>query len=324
MAHNLEEINGKVAMAFSGKQLPWHGLGTNISAELTHEEILKAASLDWKVNKKSLHTIDSKGNYINVPDNFALVRDIDDSILDVVGPSYQPVQNSAAFEFFKRFLDAGAIHMDTAGSIDKGRRIWGLGKLNSGFSIGNTDRVEGYILLTNTHKYGYSIQAKTTTVRVVCNNTLDIAIRDNTANAFKCFHSQSFDAKIMDYASNMIANAINGMKKFEEAANILAQKAVSEKQAKDFFINLVEGKKTNSGEISSQAEKKILEMIDIYQHAVGQDTSTAKGTAWGLLNAVTYHSDHIAMSNSEKRLASNWFGTLGNVKQKALDMALAI
>ena len=139
MAHMIEIIAGKAQMAYAG-DVPWHGLGTKVPADLTHDQMLEAAGLDWTVEKKDL-TFEVNGEQIVAPGKKALVRSSDGALLDVIGDNWNPLQNSEAFEFFNDFVAAGDMEMHTAGSLEDGRRVWALAKVNDTFEVFKGDAI---------------------------------------------------------------------------------------------------------------------------------------------------------------------------------------
>jgi phage/plasmid-like protein (TIGR03299 family) len=174
MAHMIEIVNGKAQMAYAG-DVPWHGLGTKVPADLTPDQMLEAAGLDWTVEKKDL-TFEVGGEQIVAPGKKALVRSSDGALLDVIGDNWNPLQNSEAFEFFNDFVAAGDMEMHTAGSLEDGRRVWALAKVNDTFEVFKGDVIEQFLLFSNPHKYGQVIDVRMTPTRVVCNNTLTMAL----------------------------------------------------------------------------------------------------------------------------------------------------
>ena len=169
MAHEIEFVNGKAQMAYTG-DVPWHGLGTAVPADLTPAQMLEAAGLDWSVTK--VPAFAKVGDKQVAIGHSALVRSMDDSILDVVSDDWNPVQNQEAFEFFNDFVAAGDMEMHTAGSLKNGQIVWGLAKVKESFELFKGDRVDSYMLFTNFHKYGYSTDVRFTPIRTVCNLSL--------------------------------------------------------------------------------------------------------------------------------------------------------
>ena len=170
MSHQVE------TMAWSGDK-PWHGLGVEVNSNLTPEEMLIAAQLDWSVSKRPSYTLDtpewSEGSgLIQAPNTFHIVRDSDNRVLSHCGKDYMPIQNKEVFKFFKRFTEAGHMSMETAGSLKDGGEIWGLAKIAEDFDLAGDDQIKGYLLINQPHIVGRSMTIKLTPIRVVCNNTL--------------------------------------------------------------------------------------------------------------------------------------------------------
>ena len=148
MAHMVE------TMAYAAVNgAPWHKLGVPVSADLTPAEILTAAGLDWTVEKKPVYQL-WDGAYVTVDGKFNLTRMTDGKVLDVVGSRYNPTQNAEAVEFFTEFVAAGDMRMDTAVSLEGGRRTWALASIQDGFTLAGGDRVNGYLLLSSPHREG--------------------------------------------------------------------------------------------------------------------------------------------------------------------------
>lgn len=174
MAHEIEHINGKAQFAYTGEE-PWHGLGTKVPGDLSPEQMLQVAGLDWKVSTKPCYTRIGD-RYVRI-DRQTLVRSTDDKVLDVISNDWEPLQNETAFAFFNNFVEMGDMSMETAGSLKGGRLVFGLAKINEGFSLfGGKDVVEGYLHFTNPHIYGRSIDIRFTPIRVVCHNTLTLSL----------------------------------------------------------------------------------------------------------------------------------------------------
>jgi phage/plasmid-like protein (TIGR03299 family) len=160
-------------MAYAG-EVPWHGLGTPVPSDLTPDQMLEKAGLNWEVEKVPAYA-NVNGEQVEVGKS-ALVRTSDNRVLDVVGNDWNPLQNADAFDFFNDFVMAGDMDMHTAGSLLGGKRVWALAKVKDSFELfGGKDRVDNYLLFSNPHEYGMSIDIRMTPVRVVCNNTLTVS-----------------------------------------------------------------------------------------------------------------------------------------------------
>jgi phage/plasmid-like protein (TIGR03299 family) len=168
-------------------QVPWHGLGTKLHRPATAEEAIRAANLDWEVEKKLLIAVG--GTVMQPTGKYAVVRkDLWDKkrdlfgnpncpILGIVGEDYTPLQNREAFAFFDSIVGAGAAIYHTAGALGQGERVWILAKLPDAIKVANTDITDKYLLLSNSHDGNSAVQIKFTPIRVVCNNTLTLALR---------------------------------------------------------------------------------------------------------------------------------------------------
>ena len=154
MAHELEIMeNGEASMAYVG-EVPWHGLGKRVPADLSPEQMLKAANLDWTVQKVPLfYNVESGPVMTNAR---ALVRSTDQKLLTVVSEAWKPVQNIEAFEFFNDFVQAGDMEMHTAGSLRDGKMVWAMAQIKESFELFGGDKVDGYLLFRQHHYLFFS------------------------------------------------------------------------------------------------------------------------------------------------------------------------
>ncbi len=310
--HELEIVNGEAQMAYrESKGLPWHGLGTPVGDDMTPQQMMEAAGLDWGVEKVDTF-IRYKGDNVATGQQ-ALVRSTDGKILTQVGPGWNPVQNEEAFEFFNEFVSGGDMIMDTAGSLKDGRLVWALADVKDGFSLFNGDEVKGYLLFSNPHIYGKSIDIKFVMERVVCNNTLAVALNEAGQPSVRVNHRSVFDA---GRVKEILGLGHNKVEKFKEAAEFLGSKRYTDEQLTQFF-GVVFGKSSKEKEELARNAK---EAMSIVEDQPGDHF--APGTWWNAYNAVTYMTDHKLGRSADTRMASAWFG--GNAKRKvdALDLAL--
>jgi len=308
MAHEVE------TMAYAG-QVPWHGLGFPVSDNLTPLEMMKAAGCDWRVNKLPLnYTIDDDGTTLTVPNKEVLVRTSDYSVLDIVGPNWNPLQNEDAFAFFKDFVSKGDMQMHTAGSLQDGKIIWALAKVNETFEPIKGDIIEPYILLVNPHVRGKAIEARSTPIRVVCKNTMNFALSLQTnGNRITVNHNQAWDE---NYVKEMLGLAKASATKYAEEATFLATKYYDDVTIDDYFSTVFPHSDTTSKEFSKNAHRA----HEVLSEQPGADL--ADGTWWNAFNAVTYMTDHELGRSTSTRLNSAWFGANRTKKQLALNKAI--
>lgn len=318
MSHEIE------TMAYTN-EVPWHGLGVKVGNSLSPQKMVEKAGLDWKVEKKRLKTEDG----IWVPDRFAIVRDSDKSPLSVCSKSFIPVQNEDAFDFFSKFCKNGKMKMETAGALAGGKRVWGLARMESGdFDVSKNDPVESYLLMANSHAPGKAFTIMFTPIRVVCQNTLNLALRGTAAtkvdNIFKQAHKSAFDADAKAAAEIVLGLSEGVMGSFAEQAKYLASRKITDAQVAEYFTSIYQPKL----ELTKQSDlnevdfnQTVRKLQEIYIHQPGADLSP--GTWWSAFNAVTYFVDHVKGKPGESRLNTAWFGPQGAGKKiTALETAI--
>ena len=194
MAHEIEIIDGQAQMAYAG-EVPWHGLGTQVSSDLSPHEMMVAAGLDWQVVKKPIQYGNSNEKKTAIDNKAALVRETDNQLLSIVGNNWHPIQNEDAFSMFNEMCQAGDMEMNTAGSLKDGQIVWGLAKVKKSFAL-KTDQgedvVDSYLLFSNPHEFGKCADVRFSPIRVVCNNTLTAAL-SNGKSSVRITHRTAFD-----------------------------------------------------------------------------------------------------------------------------------
>lgn len=307
------------SMAYAG-ETPWHGLGNSVSNNLTPKQMCKKAGCDWGIELQDMYL---KSGH-RVPDAKALVRDKDNRILSVVGSGYKPLQNEEAFDFFKKFVQAGHMTMETAGSLQDGKYIWVLAKINADFKLGKGDEIKNYLLMCSPHVHGKAMTMLYTAVRVVCWNTLTAALRGNGA-LFRMPHSQSFDYYTRNAAEQALGLVTNQAKEFKEASTLLSKKSINEKKLNEYFFQVLEFDPAKADQLKGGGvrEPRMLPMFKhAYVNAPGQDLGAAHGTLWGAFNAVSYVTDHEVGRTRDTALRSAWLGQNAQLKRKAFNIAL--
>lgn len=316
-------------MFYAGKEKPWHGLGVQVDKELTAAEAIKAAGLDWKVDKKPIFYYVPKDRGFKleaVPNKFVTVRADNNQALGVVGDVYMPLQNSEAFSFADGIIQEKAAVYHTAGALGNGGRIWVLAKLSDVCIIKGDDIVEKFLLLSNSHDGTSGIRICLTPIRVVCQNTLNQAIT-SASNLFKIRHTSSMGGRVTE-AREALGLCNKFFAEFEEKARALAGKQLNGQVFNAYLESL--GFDPDAEATRSKSQFRLL--THLFEDGKGQRLDGARGTAWGAYNAVAEYLTHERStrvtesfkSEREARLNSLWFGNSQIVNQKAWDNALAL
>ncbi len=319
MAHNLTLENGNAQMMYYG-EIPWHGLGTRLQKPATSEEAIVAAGLNWEVVKKPVYVkLDKR---FQVKDTFAMVRKDkwqknECDILGVVGKNYTPVQNKDAFNFFDSIVgDKKAIY-HTAGSLSDGKIIWILAKLPGYIRVVGNDISEKYLLLSNSHDGSSMVQIKFTPIRVVCQNTLTIAM--NKGETLKVKHSRDVKDRLKQ-ASELLGIVNEKYDTIERSFKNMARVQLNEKRLNEYVKTIFPDP---VDELQYATVDNNREMVrELFEQGLGNNLPGVAGTLWAGYNAVTELIDHkITKQNKDMRTKSIWFGNGYNVKQKAFDVA---
>lgn len=324
MAHELEIVNGKAQMAYAG-DLPWHGLGTKVDPSISTDDMMVAAGLDWELKKTKLYTeiydpVSQRNQRIRVEDRFAVTRLSDNKVMTVCGKNWRPTQNKNAFDFFREFCEVGGATMETAGSLKGGQRVWALAKLGKGFTLPNGDRTEGYLLFSLPHVVGSSIQVRTTSVRVVCNNTLTFSLNGNTQAEYRQNHMRDFN---FDAAKQIVEMANANLADQAAFAKKLQQVKMDKFDAMSFFNELITDEALERVDAEAMLESldtpigkhsRMGQFMEAYLNGAGAENESA----WGVLNGLTFWTDHIAGDKQDKRLVDSWWGHNLRLKDKAL------
>jgi len=310
MAHMIE------TMAYAG-EVPWHGLGTKVPADLSPAQMLEKAGLDWSVEKIPAFA-NISGKQVNVGWS-ALTRSSDERILGVVSNDWNPVQNSEAFQFFDEYCRAGDMEMHTAGSLKDGQIVWALAKVKDSFDLFKGDQVDSYLLFTNPHKFGQCIDVRFTPIRVVCNNTLTLSLSERSDRMVKKNHRTAFDA---NEVKQTLGIATEKLAKYKEMAAFLGSRKYKDETIKEYFNRVfpVIAYDKEKGPQRKELSKSATRALEVVETQPG--AKFAEGSWWQAFNAVTYLTDHEIGRSQDTRLQSAWFGANKNLKIKALETAV--
>ncbi|WP_113653116.1 DUF932 domain-containing protein [Pedobacter namyangjuensis] len=341
MAHNLNFNSDTQKHAFfSVKEKAWHGLGTSVDTYPTSAEALKFAGLDYTVVKRPLFTLDNLNNEfrqgevlpaeagVEVPNFFATMRTDSEQVLGVVGRDYSVVQNVDAFSFFDSIVGGGeGIKYETAGALGKGERIFITAKLPSYIRVGNDDLIEQYLFLTTSHDGGGSITAAFTPVRIVCNNTLNAAMR-NHKNAIRVRHSSGAGERLKQ-AHLLMGISSRSSTQLQEVFNHWAKVRISDAQVKKLVQlamapnkEVLQQLQNGTDDVHSSIYRNIVN--DVYAYAMGdqsQQMETTAGTVFGAYNAVTGYFQNVRRyKDGEAKFKSIIEGTARQRAQVAFDL----
>ena len=306
MAHQVE------TMAYAG-EVPWHGLGKQVLPDLSPEQMLYEAGLDWSVEKVPAFA-EVNGEKVAVGKS-ALVRSSDSKVLDVVGDDWNPVQNAEAFGFFADFVSEGNMEMHTAGSLKGGQMVWALAKVkDESFELFGDDRVDSYLLFSNPHMYGKSIDVRFTPIRVVCNNTLTLSLGTSSKNSVKVSHRTQFDAEQVKETMGIASSKLN---QYKEMSQFIASKRFTEDSKIEYLEKLFPVLGEAKRKQRSKGAQGVLDILDTQPGA-----QYGEGTFWQLFNGVTYYVDHEMGRNADNRMSAAWFGSGVKKKQDALALAV--
>jgi len=312
MAHLIE------TMAYANAT-PWHGLGNRLSPNQPIEVWAQQAGMDWSIKQSPVYFHSQEKTSVLYSDHKVLFRSDTEQPLSVVSSRYQVVQPREILEFYRDITEAGGFTLETAGVLKGGRKVWALAKTNQSATLKRKDVVNGYLLLATACDGTLATTAQFTSVRVVCNNTLAVALA-NGAGAVKVPHSTSFNPQAV---KKQLDISVSGWDSFIYRMKTLSERKVTHQEAEHYVQDLFAEMTSSAALPNDRAMKKIL---DLFQgNGRGAELASAKGTAYGLLNAVTEFVDHERRTRSaDHRLDSAWFGAGATLKQKSLDQALSL
>ena len=312
MAANVETM-------FYVGETPWHKLGQKIDTAPTSDDAIRLAGLDWDVVQKEMYMQDNNGNMIKVPQMKANVRSTDGKFLGPVTDRYRIVQNKDAFAFTDALLGEGVRYV-TAGSLSSGKRVWMLARMEG--TLLAEEKIDPYLVFTNTHDGTGAVRVAITPIRVVCNNTLNLAL-SKASRHWSCAHKGDIQSKL-DEARYTLQNAEAYMEALEEEFGELKLKKVTEKQVKDMTEKLLEiefadlfkkavkiGKVVDFKEALRQQKfeeklnRKRTDILNIYFDK--PDLKGTEHTAFRFVNAVSDYATHTTDHKNTRNYQENLF-----------------
>ena len=309
-------------MAYANAE-PWHGLGNRLQPKQPLKVWQQQAGMDWQINETPvLFNISSDGG-LHVKahtDNKVLFRSDTHAPLSVVSKRYQVVQPHEVLEFYRDLTEAGGFELETAGVLKEGRKLWALAKTGQETVLRGGDKVGAYLLLATSCDGTLCTTAQFTSIRVVCNNTLNMAVGDSSG-AVKVPHSRKFDPQLV---KQELGIGLSSWERFVGNMRRLAERPIHKFEAMNLIVNVLGDPELP---LADQPNQNALQNVyALYSgQGMGADLSSANGTAWGLLNAVTQFVDHERRARSQDyRLDSAWFGQGAAIKGKAYQEALKL
>ena len=341
MAHQIEQI------AYVG-ETPWHGLGNQLSPNQPLEVWAQQAGMDWRIESSNVSYMaqNERGQSIIMPfeEQRVLYRSDTHAPLSVVSQRYQEVQPKEILEFYRDLTEQSGFELETAGVLKGGKKFWALAHTGQSTALKGKDVSNGYILLATACDGTLATTAQFTSIRVVCNNTLAIALRGQSSSAgvVKVPHSTKFDA---EKVKQQLGISVHAWDEHMYEMKQLTQRKVSQQEAKayfdavfnnstmsisdpeeniiQFYPNVAQQAQEKKPEPNGRAMNKALDMFN--GQGRGADLSSAKDTAYGLLCSITEFVDHERRAMStDHRLDSAWFGAGAGLKQRGLEQALAL
>ena len=340
MAHQIEQI------AYVG-EIPWHGLGSQLSPNQPLEVWAKQAGMDWRIESSDVSYMakNDRGQSIIMPyeEQRVLYRSDTHAPLSVVSQRYQEVQPKEILEFYRDLTEQSGFELETAGVLKGGKKFWALARTGQSTALKGKDVSNGYMLLATACDGTLATTAQFTSIRVVCNNTLAIALRDQTSNTgvVKVPHSTKFDA---EKVKQQLGISVRAWDEHMYEMKQLSQRKVTQTEAAAYFdavfnntsLSIADQEEgiiqfyrnvasqanpSNKTEPNGRAMSKAMNMFN--GQGRGATLSSAKDSAYGLLCTITEFADHERRAMStDHRLDSAWFGTGAALKQRGLEQAL--
>ncbi len=322
MAHAIDNTTGQWAV-FTAGETPWHKLGVNVQQAQTSDEAIRLARLDWTVQQCGVEVVLPSGERLPIGSKRANVRSDTQACLGVVGDDYKPFHNREAFDFMDAIVGERLAMFETAGALKGGRRVWMLARLPQELRAAGNDTIQPYVLLTNSHDGTSSLRMFPTTVRVVCQNTLTLALgRAKTSEGLSITHTESLTRRVSEARANL-GVIVKKLDAFSQQVQVLARRTLGREELASYFAGLV----TNRVE---KNQKKLLERFFDNLHNERNAMPEIRGSAWAAYNAVSEYADYgmtvhgQGLVKTDNRLNSIWFGAANELKQRAYQAALAL
>lgn len=310
-------------MAYAGEK-PWHGLGNKLAPQQPIEAWRQQAGMDWKIEESEVRYITGNNNLgvINAfPEQKVLYRSDTRAPLAVVSKRFKVVQPGEVLEFYRDLTSHSGFELETAGVLREGRKFWALARTGQSTTLKGRDKVDGYLLLATACDGTLATTAQFTSVRVVCNNTLRVALGNNNG-AVKVPHRSEFDPETVKRQLGITVASWDG---FVARMKALVERPV-DPDTVEGLLRRVLTYAGPDGRADIVNEQALANVRALYEGGGrGAMLPSSRGTAWGLLNSVTEYVDHHRRARSDDhRREAAWFGQGAQLKQRAWDEAMKL
>lgn len=305
-------------MAHAGEK-PWHGLGNKLTTLQPIDVWKRQAGMDWQIEESEVRYITGSqtvGAIHSFPEQKVLYRSDTKRPLAVVSKRFQVVQPEEVLEFYRDLTEYSGFELETAGVLKEGRKFWALARTGQTTTLKGKDQINGYLLLATACDGSLATTAQFTSVRVVCNNTLQIALGDNRG-AVKVPHRSEFNA---DAVKQQLGITVAPWARFVAQMKDLAACPVDPDSVDGLLrrVLVYPGQAGKAPVVNEQAVRSVRALYD--GGGRGAQLASSRGTAWGLLNSVTEYVDHHRRARSDDhRREAAWFGQGAQFKQRAWD-----
>jgi phage/plasmid-like protein (TIGR03299 family) len=313
-------------MAYTN-DVPWHGLGQQLAADQPLEVWAEQAGMNWRIESSDVRFAtgnDDEAAGRAVPGQQVLYRSDTKQPLAIVSKRFHVVQPREILEFYRDLTDIGGYELETAGVLKEGRKFWALARTGQSTTLKGGDEVNGYLLLATACDGTLATTAQFTSVRVVCNNTLSVAL-SRAAEAVKVPHRSQFDAQAV---KQQLGIAISSWEGFADRMKELSRCHITDRAVDAFLRRVLTYPALDVDDNASAIvnDSAIKAVRGLYEgRGKGSLLGSAAGTAWGLVNSVTEYVDHHRRARSgDHRRDAAWFGQGATLKTKAWDEALVL
>lgn len=324
--HNLDTTNGQTAF-ISAREDAWHQLGKVVDSAFTAETAMEEGLLGgWNVRKTPLQAVLETGELLDMPGHYATVRDNPvtgaSEVLGKVGEAYHVIQNEEHAAMLNALVDESGAHFETAGALNGGRRVFITMKLPGHMRVGGVDRIDNYIAAINSHDGSMAFTLMVTPVRIVCQNTLNVAL-GSAKNIYRIRHSSGADRLIRSQAREALDLTFNYLEGFQEQAEQLINTTLTQSQF-DEIITAEFGAGEDAAKATvTRRETMLDELSTLFGAAYTQEG--IRETAWAGFNAITEWADHFSPRRGDNPDEQRAYKALldPDFKNRALGLMLA-